>query len=160
MSDIPTRHIILLQALRSLPDRIAEIVTVLDEQWRAAPEVWSGRETLAHLAACDALFHKRFERILEFDNPLLPAFGPDEAPPRRDLTIADSLIQLREARTALVLFLSALTPDTWERPAVHASLGSTTLALQVQNMVNHDAEHVGQLMALRRTWEEHQKELA
>lgn len=160
MSDTPTQHIILLQALRFLPDRVAEIVTALDEEWRAAPEVWSGRESVSHLTACEALFHQRFQRILELDNPLLPAFGPDEAPPRHDITIADSLIQLREARTAVVLFLSALAPDTWERPAVHASLGPTTLALQVQNMVNHDAEHVGQLMALRRAWEENHKELA
>ncbi|MGQ0601581.1 MAG: DinB family protein [Anaerolineales bacterium] len=160
MSDTLTQHIILLQALRSLPDRVAEIVMALDEEWQSAPEVWSGRESVSHLAACEALFHKRFQRILELDNPLLPAFGPDEAPPRRDLPIADLLIQLREARTTAVLFLSALAPDTWKRPAVHASLGPTTLALQVQNMINHDAEHIGQLMALLRTWEEHQKELA
>lgn len=160
MSASPTQHIILLQALRFLPDRVAEIVTALDEEWRPTPETWSGRETVSHLAACDPLFHNRFNRILEFDNPLLPYFGPEVAQPRRDLPIADSLFQLREARTALVLFLSALAPDTWARPAVHATLGPSTLALQVQNMVNHDAEHVGQLMALRHAWEEHQKAVA
>lgn len=151
---LPTQHIILLQALRNTPERLAEACTAMDEEWRPESEIWSARETVSHLAACDTPFQQRFNRILEFDNPLLPYFGPEVAQPRRDIPVAESVAQLRQSRAALTRFLSALPPEMWERPAVHETLGPTTLALQVQNMVNHDADHLGQLMELRQAWDE------
>jgi hypothetical protein len=45
----------------------------------------------------------------------------------------------------MLAFLSGLAPEDWERPAVHETMGPTTLALQVQNVINHDLEHLAQL---------------
>ena len=150
----PTQHIVLLQALRNAPDRIAEVMAGVDDAWQPGPEAWSAREAVSHLAACDPLFLQRFKRILELDNPLLPRFGPDVAAPRSDIPITESLNDLRQSRATLIEFLSALPPEEWERPAIHETLGPSTLALQVQNMLNHDAEHLGQLMELRQAWHE------
>jgi uncharacterized damage-inducible protein DinB len=157
---LPTKHIILLQALRNLPERLAEVCATLDDEWRPQAEGWSSREAVSHLAACDAPFRARFERIIAEANPLLPYFGPDIAVPRRDLPVTDSIARLRQSRAELIQFLSALPPEAWERPAVHATLGPTTFALQVQNMINHDADHLGQLMDLRAAWEAAHREPA
>jgi uncharacterized damage-inducible protein DinB len=146
--------------LRNAPERLANICAALDEGWRAEPEGWSARETVSHLAACAEPFQQRFNRILELDNPLLPYFGPEVAQPRRDIPVTESIAQLRQSRATLTEFLSALPLEMWERPAVHETLGPTTLALQVQNMLNHDADHLGQLMELRETWEAAHRESA
>ena len=56
-----------------------------------------------------------------------------------------ALASFRAGRERLLAFLSGLAPDDWDRPAVHETLGPTTLALQVQNIINHDLEHLAQL---------------
>jgi hypothetical protein len=59
-----------------------------------------------------------------------------------------ALSDFRAGRERLLAFLSGLAPEAWDRPAVHETLGATTLALQVQNIINHDLEHLVQLHQL------------
>ncbi len=151
-----THHIILLQSLHSGPTRAANSVEALPpvaHHWRPKAEVWSLTETAAHLAAADPRFLARLTRILREENPWLPYFGPDVARPEAVEPLPDWLARFRAARDQLLAFLSELTPDDWERPAVHETMGPTTLALQVQNIINHDADHLGQMRDLRQAWE-------
>ncbi len=152
----PTQHIVLLQALLSAPDRLELILLGWPESacaWRPAPEAWNALETMAHLAAADPLFQARLTRILREENPWLPWFGPDVARPEADRPARDLMQRVRAARDQLAAFLSTLTPHDWQRRAVHQTMGATTLAQQVQNVINHDGEHLDQLRDLRRRWE-------
>ena len=152
----PTQHIILLQALRSAPARVAEIMTSLPDEaheGRPAPDQWNMLQLVAHLAAAEPPFLKRVTRIVEEDRPWLPYFGPDVARPESDEPMPGLLSQFRARRDGLLKFLSALPLEAWERPATHETMGPTTLAAQVQNIANHDTEHLGQLYELRRAWE-------
>ncbi len=145
----PTQHIVMLQALGHTPARLAAEVEALDVDGRAEqhpqPGEWSARETVTHLAAAEPPFLARLQRIAREENPFLPYFGPDVARPDSAESLPQALALFRARRDELLAYLSGLAPADWERPAVHETMGVTTLALQVQNLINHDREHLAQL---------------
>lgn len=146
----------MLQALNAAPTRAATLTASLPREaypWQPGPGEWSMHQLIAHLTAAEAPFLKRLTRIIEEESPWLPYFGPDVARPDSTAAISALLEQFRAARDQLLRFLSDLPPEAWNRPATHETLGPTTLALQVQNIVNHDADHLGQLKDLRQAWE-------
>ena len=152
----PTHYIVLLQTLNKTPARVADVLEALPadaHEWQPGPDAWSLSQTLAHLAASDPPFQKRLMSMTQNHNPWLPYFGPDVARPEVDVSTPELLARFRQARTKLLDFLAGLAPEEWERPGVHETMGPTTLAQQVQNIINHDAEHLGQLYELRQTWE-------
>lgn len=155
-NSISTHYIVLLQALTNAPARVAEVMEALPaeaHEWQPALEAWSLSQTLAHLAASDPPFQNRLTHMTQAHNPWLPYFGPEVARPEVDAPAPELLARFRNSRTELLDFLAGLTPEEWERPGVHETMGPTTMAQQVQNIVNHDAEHLGQLYELRQTWE-------
>jgi hypothetical protein len=152
----PTQHVVALQTLHGAPRRVAEILARLPAEaqaWQPTPEAWSAHMLAAHLAAGEAPFRQRLQRIVDEDNPWLPYFGPDVARPDTPGSLDTLLAQFRAEREALVRWLVALTPADWERPAVHETMGPTTLALQVHNIASHDADHLEQLSEAGRAWE-------
>lgn len=154
-SPSPTRHIVLLQALRAAPERAAALTHRLPPEgqaWRAEPGAWSCHETVAHLTAAEPMFAERLRQIGAADNPWLPRFGPETARPEATMPLPALLERYQADRRALLRFLSALPPAVWERPAVHETLGPTTLEGQVQNIINHDTDHLSQLERLCHSW--------
>jgi uncharacterized damage-inducible protein DinB len=144
----PTQRIVMLQSLGNAASRLAVELEALGADgadWHSAPGEWSATETVTHLAAGEPHFLKRLQRIAAEDNPFLPYFGPNMARPDSDLPSPDALENFRAERERLLAFLSNLSPEAWDRPAVHETMGPTTLALQVQNIINHDLEHLAQL---------------
>ena len=138
----------LLQALASLPAQLDAELAGLDAAGaarRPAPDEWSAIETVTHLAAGEGPFLTRLRRIVAEDNPFLPYFGPDVARPDASQRLPEALDHFRAERARLVDFLAGLPPEAWERPAVHETLGATTLARQAQNIIDHDQEHLAQL---------------
>lgn len=153
----PTQHVVVLQALQGAPQRAAALAAALPEEahdWQSSPEAWSARMLAAHLSGGEAPFLKRMQTILTETNPYLPWFGPDVARPDAHGSLPDLLAQFEAERAALVQWLVDLQPADWERPAVHETMGPTTLALQAQNIANHDADHLGQLAEVVRAFEE------
>lgn len=135
----------LIEALRASPEQIAELISSLPPSahaWQPAPEEWSVAQTVAHLAAAEAPFEARLRRILAENNPHLPYFGPDVAKPEADAPLEILVARFRANRDQLLNFISELSLDDWQRPAVHETMGATTFALQVQNLINHDVEHI------------------
>jgi len=156
LTEVPTRHIVMLQALRAAPARAAELAAGLPDaacHWRPASGSWGMHQVVAHLAAGEPHFLGRMRRMAAEDNPFLPYFGPDVARPESDEAMPALLERFREEREAMLRFLATLGADDWERPGVHETMGPTTLALQLQNTANHDAEHLSELHALRAAWE-------
>ncbi len=155
---VPTRHIVGLQALKSALAQAAELTETLPEaalHWRPTPDEWTMHNLLAHLSAAEAPFLKRLRRIVDEDSPWLPYFGPEVAKPEATATRPELLAEWQATREQLLQFLSALPPEAWDRPATHETMGATTLALQVQNLISHDATHLEQLRAVRHAWETH-----
>jgi len=144
----PTQRIVMLQTLGNAAALLASELEGLGadgSDWRAQPGEWSATETITHLAAAEPHFLQRLQRIMAEDNPFLPYFGPDVARPDSGQPPLTALADFQAARERLLVFLSALPPEAWDRSAVHETMGPTTLALQVQNIINHDLEHLAQL---------------
>jgi len=153
---LPPQYVALLQTLQAVPGRAAAHVAALPaeaQSWSPAPGEWNAPQVITHLAAADPHFLTRLQRIAKEDNPIVIYIGPTVAAPDDNARPADALVRLASSRQALLDFLTALPPADWARPAVHERTGPTTLALQVQVIVNHDNEHLGQLTALRHAWE-------
>jgi uncharacterized damage-inducible protein DinB len=141
----------LIEALRASPEQVAELVISLPaaaHTWQPQPNEWNLAQTVAHLAAAEAPFEARLRRILAEDNPFLPYFGPEVAKPEVDAPLENLVARFRASRDQLLNFLDELDLDAWQKLAVHETMGPTTFALQVQNIINHDAEHLNSMKAI------------
>lgn len=150
-----TAHIVLLQALGSTPERVAQFAEGMPEealQWEPSGGDWSIHMTLAHLYNSERLLLARMECILAESNPFLRRFGPEEALPESDLPFEELLAAFKAGRKGLLDFLYTLRQEDWGREAQHESRGLTTLQKQVQTIVNHDTSHLGQIHDVREQW--------
>ncbi len=150
------RYLSPLKALGSAAGRIGEVVDGLPAEahdWRPEPGAWTARELVAHLANADPPFLGRLRRMLEEESPAIRGFGPETALPEPWGQLPELLAAFRHRRQELLALLSGLEPEGWERVALHERRGRTTVALEAQVILEHDAEHLAQLYELRRAWE-------
>jgi len=52
-----------------------------------------------------------------------------------------------------LVFLRGLEQSDWARPVTHETIGPGRLRDHVQMLVDHDSEHLGQIVALREALE-------
>lgn len=137
-----------LLALASGPTRLAQLLADLGEDAahrRPSPEEWCVVEVVVHLGDVEPRYRARLERIASEDNPQVPAIWPrpmpDPLPPPDE-----ALAYFRDERTRTVDFLSTLEAGAWDRRAHHATLGATTLLEQVRNLIEHDDNHLHQIV--------------
>jgi uncharacterized damage-inducible protein DinB len=146
----------LLAALAEAAKRIRRAVEGIPEEqhgWQPGAESWSVCMTVAHLARAEPLFRQRFRRMFAEDNPVVPYFGPDSALPDTDRPFGELLRWFTAERDETIALLRGVPPDAWARPAVHETMGPTTVLQQVENIVDHDTVHLGQIAAVVRQWQ-------
>jgi uncharacterized damage-inducible protein DinB len=144
-----TKRIVLLQALASTATDLSYILNGVEMQGAMPVDGWSLNEILAHLIFVEERYQERLHRVAEEDNPTVPAISPDDTPFRSEVETADLLNQFKEIRTQTISFLKSLTPGQWQRPAVHEHTGKTTLRFLVQVLIEHDIEHMNQIVQLQ-----------
>ena len=146
-SSVTSGDTALITALASVPDRIARMMAEVDEDTarrHPSPGEWCVVECVIHLSDVEPRDRARLERIASEDNPQVPAIWPRPMPDPLPL-LREALADYRDERANTVEFLSTLAPSAWERPAVHATLGTTTLRRQVQGLLDHDEDHLYQI---------------
>lgn len=149
-----TKRAMLLKALASAPNDLALLLPSADSaaaRHRPAPETWSIADVLSHLADVETQYLARLQRVVDEDVPEVPRIGPNEAVHDVATPLPDLLQRFRERRGETMAFLTQLKPGQWQRKAVHPDLGETTLRYLVQYLVDHDTEHLSQLVQLRQT---------
>jgi hypothetical protein len=137
-----------IASLALIPDRIAQLLVGVDDDTarrRPLPEEWCVVEIVVHLSDVECRYRARLERIVTEDNPRVPAIWPRSMPDPLPL-LREALADFHNERTKTVTFLSALTPQAWDRPAYHTTLGATTLRKQVQGLIAHDEDHLNQIV--------------
>lgn len=152
-----TKLIVLLQALGQTPQCVSIILEARPAEflhWAPEAERWSAQMALAHLFHAEALFQVRLINILAGGNPTLPRFGPSEATPLSNLESKELIAGFAKRRRTTLELLYSLRVEDWNLPAQHETQGATTLAQEVQTMINHDTGHLGQLYDLVERWEE------
>jgi uncharacterized protein (TIGR03083 family) len=146
-----SRRSVLIESLEATPRDLARLLRPLsEEQARQSPASggWSAATIVAHLAYGEERFLARLRRVVAEDNPAVEYIGGpasyDVSPPLSEL-----LAGFAERRAATVAFLRGLEQRDWARPLVHPTMGPSRLRDQVQLFVDHDSEHLAEIVRLR-----------
>src|SRR5213075_2648994 len=121
MSDTNT----LISALETAPGVIILMIREVPPQIlkrRPSPAKWSAYEHAIHLSQSDASFRARLELILSTPEPFIKSIEnspEDEAGAMLEIDLDESLARYVRERVALVERLKQLTPDEWQKTAVH-----------------------------------------
>ena len=118
---------------------------------RPAPEKWSSREIVHHLADSEMTSAIRLRRLIAEDKPVIQ--GYDEAEYARrlhyDRPIEASLQAFGAARACTVPFLERLTPAEWERVGTHSESGAYSVDKWLQIYAVHAHNHADQIRRAR-----------
>src|SRR6476469_942081 len=118
---------------------------------RPAPEKWSSREIVHHLADSEMTSAIRLSRLIAEVQPVIQ--GYDEAEYARrlhyDRPIEASLQAFGAARACTVPFLERLTPAEWDRVGTHSESGAYSVEKWLQIYAVHAHNHADQIRRAR-----------
>jgi hypothetical protein len=156
MPEIPA----LLERFRRGPELLAAILTGVygdEEDFVTAPDKWSIRQIVAHLADAEMVGAHRFRQVIAEDNPTLIAWDQDAW--TRNLDYArrkpkQSLETFRRIRAENYELLKELPAEAFSRSGNHTENGPMTLGQLLEGYAEHAESHARQLQTIR---EEYQK---
>jgi uncharacterized damage-inducible protein DinB len=133
------------------PAKLAKLlkgVNPMRARKRPAPGKWSIAEIVAHLADTEVAMGWRVRMVLGQPGAPIQPFDQDAWAAamryeKRDLR--KSLEQYRNLREANVELLKSLTPEDWEKCAVHPERGEQTVRTIVEMTAGHDLNHFAQI---------------
>jgi len=134
----------LMALLRGVPDEVL--------RRKPAPEKWSMLEIACHLRDVERLFLERYAKMANHDRPALRMINQDELAVALKYNQDEPAAAIREfqaLRAETVALLSALAHQSWQRIGLHPKRGEFSIDAQVGIHVNHDANHLNQIRALR-----------
>lgn len=114
---------------------------------------WSALEIAHHVYIADGLALTQMRRVQEEENPLLEQ--PDSEAPRQTraseppVSLEAVLSGMAARREEIFEYLSALVPESWERPLRYPTWGQLKFYQLVNVLPQHDARHARQLAELR-----------
>lgn len=137
----------MLDTLRDCPQRLRDAIADCDDatlKRAAADGGWGPVEIFCHLRDIEELFVERVTRMLNEDEPFMPAVDETLWPIERAYDEQEPRVALEEfaeKRATFVSLLSNLDASTWQRRGHHAELGDQTVLWYAQHAAEHDAEH-------------------
>jgi uncharacterized damage-inducible protein DinB len=123
---------------------------------RPAPDKWSIRELVAHLADDELVGGYRIRMILSAPGTGIQAFDQDvwSRTGRYDRTdVRLSLEMFRVLREANLALLRALRAEEWDMFGVHAERGAESIRDIAMYYAGHDLNHFRQIEAIRSTYD-------
>jgi uncharacterized damage-inducible protein DinB len=145
------------QALTSLAgtarrlERLALGLTPKQAAARPAPDKWSVKELLCHLADCELVYALRYRKILAEPGAALVAFDQNAWASRLQYQrqpVKDSLGRFKALRCAHIGLLKSLPGTAWDLAGQHPSYGALNLRQLVVHLVDHDRNHLAQVERL------------
>ncbi|MBV8845327.1 MAG: DinB family protein [Bryobacterales bacterium] len=125
--------------------------------FKPAPDKWSVRQVVCHLADTEAVYVMRIRQVLAEDNPVLKSFNGDAWAERLDYNrrkISHALETFRRLRTDNFDLLKEMPEEAFLRPCTHAEAGPWTLQTLIQNCSEHLEDHVKQIQSVRAAYRE------
>jgi len=146
----------MLDSYRELLDIVVQGPTQLKAAAEAAGEPpegeWGAPQVLAHMAATEHIWLERLNQLLREKEPRLRPGGSGKGAEIQEQlmsgTVEDNLEAFNATRGEIVSLLMGLSLRDWERAGIHDTNGEMSIADVVETIVDHDAEHVNQLVAL------------
>jgi DinB superfamily len=151
MSDIQQ----LLERYRRAPEVLAVVLTGVfgeEEDFSPAPDKWSIRQVMAHLADTELTYAFRFRQVIAEDHPTLIGFN-QEAWARnldyRHRKPKQSLESFRRTRAENYDILKDLPEATFARVGDHTERGPLALRDLLETGAQHAERHARQIEMLR-----------
>ena len=118
---------------------------------RPAPQKWSTREIVHHLADSEMTSAIRLRRLIAEDQPVIHGYDQEEFARRLfyDRPIAASLDAFRSARATTVELLDRLTPEQWARTGTHTESGAYSVERWLEIYAAHAHGHAEQITRAR-----------
>lgn len=125
--------------------------------FKTAPDKWSVRQIVCHLADAEAVYVMRIRQVLAEDNPAFASFNGDAWAERLDYgrrKISHVLETFRRLRADNHELLKEMPEEAFSRPCTHAEVGAWTLRAMIQNCSEHLEDHVKQIQGVRAAYRE------
>lgn len=150
----------LITALETAPGVVIPLIREVPPQIlrrRPSPGTWCIYENAIHLSQSDAPFRARLEFILSTPEPFIETIensAEDEAGAMLEVDLDESLERFARERATLVERLKQLSPDEWQKTAVHEAFDHYSVFIMFRHVHLHEMLHayrIEQLM-LKKDW--------
>ena len=120
---------------------------------RPAPDKWSAREIVHHLADSEMTSAIRLRRLIAEERPVIQGYDQDEFARRLayDRPVQASLDAFRAARQTTAEILERLTETDWTREGIHSESGRYTVERWLEIYAIHAHAHAEQIRRARAT---------
>lgn len=148
----------LLERFRRGPELVASMLTGAagsEVDFRPAPEAWSVRQIVAHLADSEMVGAYRFRKVMAEDNPAIEWYDEKAWAEKLDYAkrkYSNSLETFRRTRAENHELLRELPDEAWQRPGVHSKNGPLTLLDLLKIYAEHAEGHARQIRRVRDAW--------
>jgi hypothetical protein len=118
---------------------------------RPAPDKWTAREIVHHLADSEMTSAIRLRRLLAEDSPLIVGYDQEEYARRLhyDRPIAASLSAFKAARDTTGELLDRLSDAEWGRKGTHSESGPYSVLQWLEIYAGHAHNHADQIRRAR-----------
>jgi uncharacterized damage-inducible protein DinB len=143
-----------LANLAAAPRRLERLASSLSPRaaaTRPAPDKWSAKEIICHLADCELVYGFRYRKILAEPDAALVPFDQDawaKSLQYQSQSLKSALAAFGALRNAHVVLFKSLAAESWERSGRHPDYGVLTLKQLVSHLASHDQSHVAQIERL------------
>lgn len=151
MSDIAE----LLERYRRGAELVAVAITGAagpELDFKSAPDKWSVRQIVAHLADTEAVTVARFRSVIAEDNPTFIPFNQNAWAEKTDYASrkpSQALDTMRHLRADNYALLKDLPEQAFSRTGVHATRGQMTLLDLLRLFAEHAEKHAMQIRNVR-----------
>jgi DinB superfamily len=141
--------------LRSTPDAVQNAVAGLTGRELSQPEApdkWSIRHVVRHLADSDLVWGYRVRMVLAQERPTLTGYDQDRWADRLrydQASVEMALEEFRVLRRSNLHLIAGASPGDLERVGVHAERGEESVAHMIRLYAGHDLLHLAQLTRIR-----------
>ena len=138
----------LCDALDEMPARVIAAASLRDETGLAdAPGEWTAREVVLHLVAVEIdVWQPRLAALEAEAFPSWPWVEPGPWNGPEGTTFAGAIDVYSRQRGVTIARLDALDDAGWARRGLHATYGELDVAALMKIALDHDEEHLAQIL--------------
>ncbi len=136
------------------PKRLKHLIDGLSSkelEWRSAPQKWSIKQILAHLADGEVMIGSRLRLVAAMDRPTIVGYDQDAFVANLgvdQLSAEEWLDAFRSMRALNVALLSRISKGAFERIGVHTERGDESLGHMIFLYAGHDIIHERQIASM------------
>jgi hypothetical protein len=144
-----------IEVLRATPEAVRSAVSGLTERELSQPEApdkWSIRYVVRHLADSDLVWGYRVRMVLAQDRPTLTGYDQDRWAARlryNEASVERALEEFHMLRRSNLHLITGASPGDLERVGVHAERGEESVSHMIRLYAGHDLLHLAQIARIR-----------